>query len=162
VKSNKVHFVTRRQVILLAATVILAFTGCMNPTVTNSVRRLNRDAERSGSPYRYRAYRVAGGTTVEKYRVIPPSPIPIPTDLRPTSANTELQRDIVAKIAIIQQGWSSTGGPSLLGVKPLAASGGSIKELWFVKEGEGAIRYEVTMTPSAQGGTDFSVRGPVD
>lgn len=151
-----------RHVILLAATVIMTFTGCANPTAVNAVRQLNREAERTGSPYRYRAYRVSGGSAVEKYRVIPPTPSPIPADLHPTRANAELQRAIVAKIAVIQQGWGGTVGPSLLGVKPLAASAGSIKESWFVKQGDGAIRYEVTMTPSAQSGTDFSVAGPLD
>ena len=50
------------------ASVLLAL-GCANPTATNAVRQLNRDAEASGSPYRYRL--TADGNGVEKYEMAP-------------------------------------------------------------------------------------------
>jgi hypothetical protein len=37
------------------------------PTTVNAARQLDREAARSGSPYRYRSKRVDGGSTVEKY-----------------------------------------------------------------------------------------------
>jgi len=46
----------------------------------------------------------------------------------------------------------------LIGVK----SDGPKKEIWFVKQGEGAVRYEVMMVSAPQGGTDFSVTGPLE
>jgi hypothetical protein len=152
---------TYQNLFIFAAAVIAMFSGCMNPTVTNAVRQLNRDAARTDSPYRYRAYRVPGGAAVEKYRAVAPTPSPIPADLQPTTANAELQKDVLAKIALIEQGWSGTVTPSLAGVQRLPASDGSTKETWLVRQGYGAIRYEVVMTPSAQGGTDFSVKGPL-
>jgi len=153
---------TSRYLILLAGAAILTLTSCKNPTAVNAVRQLNRDAERSGSPYRFRSDRVPGGTAVTRYRIIPPKPGPAPANLKATTADAELQRDILAKVLIIQQGWGDTASPSLLGVEPLAsADGRSTKESWFVKQGDGAVRYEVTMTPSPGGGTDFSVTGPI-
>jgi hypothetical protein len=98
----------------------------------------------------------------EKYRAIPPTPSPIPAGLQPTTANAVLQKDILALIVAIQQGWGSSVAPSLLGVKPLGVSGGSVRESWFIKQGDGAVRYEVTMTPNSQGGTDFKGEGPLD
>jgi hypothetical protein len=44
---------------------ILLLAGCANPTVSNALRRMNREAEQSGSPYRYRATPDAKG--IEKY-----------------------------------------------------------------------------------------------
>ena len=99
---------------------------------------------------------------IEKYRVVAPMPIAIPAELKPTTANLELQKDILAKIEIFQQGWGSKVAPSLLGVQPLGVSGGWVKELWFVREGNGALRYEVTATPGSKGGTDFKIKGPLD
>jgi hypothetical protein len=148
----------------LALTPVLAATlfssGCVTSVADSAARRLNRQAEASDSPYRYRAYSVPGGSAVEKYRVVPPTPSPTPADLQPTTANAELQKDILAKIDVMRQGWGSHVTPSLLGVQPLGVSGDSIREAWFIKQGDGAIRYEVTMTSSSQGGTDFKVEEP--
>ena len=154
---------TYRCVILLAGSLALSFTGCKNPTATNAIRQLNRDAERSGSPYRFRADRVAGQTVVSKYRMIPPKPSPAPASLQATAANAELQRDILAKIRYIQQGWGDIAWPTLLGVEEVAIEAGRpTKESWFVKMGDSAVRYDITMTPSPRGGTDFSVTGPLE
>src|SRR5687767_3567501 len=65
---------TFRYIILLAGVVVLTLTSCKNPTAVNAVRQMNRDAERTGSPYRFRAHRVPGGTAVTRYRIIPPKP----------------------------------------------------------------------------------------
>jgi hypothetical protein len=154
---------THRKLIFLTMIVLASFSGCTDPTATNAVRQLNRDAERTGSPDRYRANRVpGGGTAMERYRIVAPTPCSIPDDLQPTSANADLQKDIRAKIALIEQGWDSTATPVLLGVQRIASSDGSIKETWFVRQGKGAVRYDVTLTPSTMGGTDFSVTGPLE
>jgi hypothetical protein len=107
-----------------------------------------------------RAYRVPGGTVVEKYRAIPPSPIPVPIGLQPPTANAELQTDILNKIATLQQDWGNSNAPVLLGRKSDGIFQKSKKESWFIKQDSGAIQYEVTMTPSPQGGTDFKLVGP--
>ena len=100
------------------------------------------------------------GWVLEKYRVTPPSPSPIPADLRPSTANAELRKDILAQIDVMQRDWGCNVAPTLLGVQPLKLSDGSIREAWFIKQSDSTIRYEVTMTPSAQGGTDFKIEGP--
>ena len=52
---------------LIAAVVSLSIMSCANPTAVNATRQLNRDAERSGSPYRWRV--TADGHSIEKYRI---------------------------------------------------------------------------------------------
>jgi hypothetical protein len=114
-----------RKLIFFSAIVLAGFSGCTNPTAVNATRQLNREAERTGSPYRYRAYRVpGGGTAVEKYRIVAPTPGPIPDDLQPTSADAELQKDALAKIALIEQQWGSTATPALAGIQRVTTSRG--------------------------------------
>lgn len=142
---------------------VVALASCSNPTTGNAARQMNREAERAGSPHRYRAQSAPGGSsTVQKYRVTPPVPVPVPADLAATRANAQLQKDVLAKIADIQHGWAGKAAPVLLGVKAVEASAASIQEIWFVKQGNGAARYTVTMTPGVQGGTAFTVTGPVE
>jgi hypothetical protein len=61
----------KTSMLVLAATTGLLMAGCANPTVTNAVRKLNRDAEANGSPYRYRV--TAEGNGVEKYEIAAPT-----------------------------------------------------------------------------------------
>ena len=97
------------------------------------------------------------------YRILPaPTPDSIPVDLQPTATETWLQKRILQRIEMIQRGWGNSIAPSLIGVHSLGVSGGPIKELWFVRQGEGAIRYEVTTFSSLQGHIDFKVVGPLE
>jgi len=135
-------------------------SGCVFSTADVAVRRLNHQAEASGSPYRYRDQYIYGGWVVEKYRIIPPVPSPTPTDLKPTSASSQVQKDVLTNIASLQKDWGCDVAPLLLGVEPLGVTNNSTMESWFVKQGSGAIQYKVTMTPSADGGTDLIIEGP--
>jgi hypothetical protein len=144
-------------VLILAA---LLASGCVFSPADVAVRRLNHQAEASGSPYRYRDQYAYGGWVVEKYRIIPPVAGPIPKDLKPTSANSQVQKDVLTNIASLQKEWGCDVAPLLLGVKPLGETNNSTMESWFDKQGSGAIQYEVSMTPSAEGGTDLQIEGP--
>jgi hypothetical protein len=151
----------RNLILLIPFFIVGVFlSGCIDPGVANGVRSENKKLEAAGSPYRMRAYRVPNGTVVEKYRAIPPSTISAPTNLQPTTANAELRTDVLNKIAVLQQDWGNSNAPDLLGVKPEGVFQNSIKESWFIKWNDEAIRYEVTMTPGPQGGTDFKLVGP--
>src|SRR5687768_6979451 len=140
----------------------LVASGCRSSTAQKTAAKLNREAEASGSPYRFRAHRAGKVSALEKYRAVPPIPRPPPADLESTSADAELQRDVLGKIRFIQQGWGRIEPPVLLGVKPVSTSEGVIRETWFVKHDDGAARYDVTLSSSEGGGTHFSVTGPVD
>ena len=97
------------------------------------------------------------------YRILPaPTPDSIPADLQPTAAETSLRDRILRRIEMIQRGWGTSSAPSLIGVHSLGVPGGPIKEVWFVRQGEGAVRYEVTAFVSPQGGIDFKVDGPLE
>ena len=151
----------QRGLIILVTAALLA-CGCRSSVAHRTAAKLNREAEASGSSYRFRAHRAGKVSALEKYRAVPPIPHPAPTDLQPTSADTELRRDVLEKIRFIQQGWGRIETPVLLGVKPVSTSGDAIRETWFVKHDGGAARYDVTLLPSEGGGTHFSVTGPLD
>jgi hypothetical protein len=160
----RTRFIMRSTHMLIVLCALSLTSGCVFNSADVAVRRLNHEAVASGSPYRWRYHSVpvsgaefGRGFVFEKYRIIPPSPSPIPADLHPTTANTELRTDILAKIDFMQRDWGCKVAPTLLGVQPLGFSDGSFREAWFIKQGDGAIRYEVTITPSPQGGTDFKI-----
>jgi hypothetical protein len=137
---------------IAAGAAILCFTGCLSWTVEDSAARYaNRDAEKSGSPYRFRVNRVSGGKALEKYRSVPPSAVVAPANLRRTTADAKLQNDVLIKIAQAQSDWGDTTTPVLLGVQPLTESDGSVKETWFIKHKDGAIRYEVSLSQRPDG-----------
>src|ERR1041385_8141084 len=132
--------------------------GCGNPTAENAARTLNERAEASGSSYRYRV----NGNAVERYDVNSFGGPLRATDWEHTSADAALQKDVLKLIGLIEKGRGGESSPRLLGVRKMPGSGNSVKELWFVEPAGGAARYEVTLNPSARGGTDFQVHGPVD
>ena len=151
----------QRGLIIVFVAALLA-SGCRSSTAQKTAAKLNREAEASGSVYRFRAHRAGKVSALEKYRAVPPVPRPPPADLQPTSADAELERDVLEKIRFIQQGWGRIETPVLLGVRPVNTSGGAIRETWFVKHDDGAARYDVTLSPSEGGGTHFAVTGPLD
>jgi hypothetical protein len=160
------YVIMRLRIALIAILAASLLSGCISSgsfvpsSLYFAARRLNHEAEASGSAYRYRAVSEPGGYALIKYRTVPPSPSPIPANLQPTTANAELRKDILAKIDAMQRAWDSDVTPTLLGVQPLGLSGGSFKEAWFIKQGDGAIRYVVTLTQSPKGGTDFEIEWP--
>lgn len=131
--------------------------------------QLNQQAIAAKSPYRYRADRNAfSGSGVERYRITPPPVGPVPGGLQPTTAEDDLQKKILSKIQELQQEWGGEETPVLLGVQLLDQADGIVREAWFIKSNDGAIRYEVKITPSSLGnmmdfkspGPGFSVQGP--
>jgi hypothetical protein len=62
------HFQIDASFIATCLISILLLGGCADPTVSNALRRMNREAEQSGSPYRYRA--TPDGNGIEKYEFV--------------------------------------------------------------------------------------------
>lgn len=96
------------------------------------------------------------------YRVTPPTPIAVPEDLQLSIANQQLQDDILKKIKLLQNNWGEKTTPVLLGVTARGAVDSAIKEIWMIKQGNGGIRYTITLLQAPQGGIDFKVDGPLD
>jgi len=142
-----------------ASIIVLVLAACANPTATNAVRRLNRDAATAGSAHRYRI--TADGNGVEKYEVAPALSPSAAKNLQPTSADATLKNDILGKIGSVEATRGGSAAPRLLGVHAMGVSAVPGREIWFIERGTGAVRYDVTLTPSADGGTDFAVRGPL-
>lgn len=138
---------------LFAVALALFLSGCVgNPTADNAVRRLNRDAERSGSPYRWSSEATGlFDSVVRRYLIGTPGK---------TAADAQLQADILKVIGDVEakQGGSQT--PSLIQTRMVSQTPVEIVEVWVVSRGDKQIAYTVSMKPSLKGGTDFSVRGP--
>lgn len=159
-----VEHVNHRGALWSIAVSALLLASCSSPSSADTLGRMNREAKKNGSPYRYRLAQGAPGAPmagVEKYRVVAPAPVRVPADLGKTAASSELEKDILHHIGLMQREWGGDPSPVPLGANPLPALRGSLKELWFLKYKDGAVRYEVTMTPTGDR-VDYSVTGPMD
>src|ERR1700760_4066868 len=122
-------------------------TGCASHGPSSSeteAAQLSQRSAASGSPYRYRADPYAfGGTGIERYRITPPLSGPVPAGLQMTTGEDNLQNKILLKIQALQMEWGNGATPVLLGVQLLDQSDGIVREAWYIKTDDGAIRYEV-------------------
>ncbi len=140
--------------------VALLFVGCASWTIQDSAARYaNRDAKASGSPYRYRVRHTPQGVVLEKYRATPPSVVAVPANLQQTAGDAKLTQDILADIARLQSGWGDTTVTHLLDVQALGSTKDGVKESWFIKHGDGAVRYDVSLTQRSTG-VAFTINVP--
>jgi len=146
--------------LIIAIVAALGCAGCGSTSIeTSATRNANRDAETSGSPYRYHVRNSAGGKIIEKYRVVPPRTVTVPGNLEHTSADARLQINILAEIARLQRNWGDTTPPTLLGVQPLEKTADSIKEIWFIQNRDGTRQYEVVLSRQSDS-VGFTVMTP--
>ena len=125
---------------------ILTLAGCGNPTARLG-HRLNREAEASGSPFRWKSESARGGTVLTRVMIDLP--------LGETKADAPLKKDILSKIeqAELSKG---RGVPEVEEVHLLPDG----REVWLLQNRQHGVAYVIGMKPSAQGGTDFSITGP--
>lgn len=131
----------------LIATAALLFAGCAGSTVTNAVHIANRDAEASGSPFRWEAKNVKGGAILTSVMIDLPS--------GPSKADDILRRDILLYIAAVESA-KKRPAPEVDEVRHMSDG----REVWVLKHPTDGIAYVITMTPSSKGGTDFAINGP--
>lgn len=129
--------------------IILGLAACENTTAMNAVRIANRQAEATGSPFRWETKSVGGGTAM--YLVMQDLPS------GPTSADPVLAKDTLALIARAEATKGRTN-PEIEDVKHLKDG----REVWVPKSDPGGIAYVVTFKPSPQGGVDIEMSGPVE
>lgn len=126
---------------------ILGLSACENPTVANAMRIANRDAETSGSPFRWQAQSVNGGTIMRLVMIDIPN--------GPSRADDVLKKDILALITKAELADGRTA-PQVEAIKPMKDG----KEVWVLKSARDGIAYIVGFKPSPKGGTDIEMSGP--
>ncbi len=137
---------------LVSGFVILAtlwtLSACFNASLTTAVEQANRKAEADGSPFRFRAKSIPGGTMLVKVLADLPSV--------PSRADAALRRDTLHLIAQMESA-AGRPEPQLEDVKTLRDG----REVWLLKTSGEGIAYLVDFKPSAQGGTDIGLSKPL-
>ena len=128
------------RIILIASAALLA--GCQSQTATIAVRIVNREAEASGSPFRWEARSVPGGTALTRVMIDLPR--------GSTKAEGTRKRDILDRIEQAERS-KQRGAPELEEVRLLPDG----REVWILRQREG-VAYVVTL----QDGADFTLEGP--
>ncbi|MCH9022638.1 MAG: hypothetical protein IID32_07715 [Planctomycetes bacterium] len=149
----------KNKLFLIVVVISFLFSACGNPTVNNALVRLNRDAKKNHSPYRYRAEQVNGGHAVQKYLLEEFNQLESGHDQ--TVADTILKSDILAAIKKIETQEGNFSTPQLNSVHLHSVVGNSFIEIWFIRMENIDRKYHIILTSSPQGGTDYSVKGPL-
>jgi hypothetical protein len=128
---------------------LLGVTACLGPSVTNGVAAANRKAEAEGSPFRWKAKSIPGGSMLVRVLADLPS--------GPSRADPQLKHDTLDLIAKMEKA-AGRSEPEVEDVKLLSDG----KELWLlhINERDG-VAYIVDFRPSAVGGTDIGLSKPL-
>lgn len=132
---------------LCLVAVVLGLVACANSTATNAARIANREAEASGSPFRWETQTVGGGTAMFLVMVDLPS--------GPTTADPLLKEDTLALIAKAEAS-KGRSSPEIEDIKRLKDG----REVWVLKSDRIGIAYIVAFRPAPQGGVDIEINGP--
>jgi hypothetical protein len=115
--------------------------------LTTEVEYANRKAETDGSPFRWKAESVPGGSKLVKVLADLPS--------SPSRADPVLKHDTLDLILKMESA-AGRPEPQVEDVKLLKNG----KEVWLLKTGSVGIAYIVNFKQSAQGGTDIELSRP--
>jgi hypothetical protein len=134
-----------RSILLVILVATLAFAGCESQ-VASIAREQNREAELSGSPFRWRVQTTVGGTAMMRVMIDLP--------LGKTKADAMVKKDILKQIEKVELS-NHRAAPEVEEVRLLPDG----REVWILKNKVG-LAYIVSMPPSPRGDTDFSIYGP--
>jgi hypothetical protein len=115
--------------------------------LTTEVEYANRKAETDGSPFRWKAESLPGGSKLVKVLADLPS--------GPSRADPVLKHDTLDLISKMESA-AGRAEPQVEDVKLLKNG----KEVWLLKTGSNGIAYIVDFKQSAQGGNDIGLSKP--
>jgi hypothetical protein len=138
--------------ISLLAMASILLVGCVgDPMTRNAVTLANSDMAKRGSPYRWIATPVEGGTMLTKSTL---------GTVAATQADETLQADIRKNIAQLETQAGRTGDPQITEVRLWDKSQTTIREIWIVAVDDKSFAYVVSLTPDNAGGTTLHLTGP--
>lgn len=132
---------------LVILPMLFGLTACLSSSLTTEVEYANRKAETDGSPFRWKAESVPGGSKLVKVLADLPS--------GPSRADPVLKHDTLDLILKMESA-AGRPEPQVEDVKLLKNG----KEVWLLKTGSVGIAYIVNFKQSAQGGTDIELSRP--
>lgn len=134
--------------LLIVLVLAMVLGGCANTTAFNAAEIANQQAEHEGSPFRWKAETVNGGVIM--YQEM----IPLPSGA--SKAGKMLEADTMSLINKAEN-TKERFTIELENVQHLPNG----REVWVLKNDDGGLAYVVTYLPSAQGGTDIELMGPI-
>ena len=133
----------------LATAVSVGLTGCGGGApAARDIDRANREAEASGSPFRWKPIVVAGKS---RYTLVLGD---LPSG--PSRADAVTKREVLRLITLSEAG-AGRGEPQVEDVKLLPNQ----REFWVLKSAHEGVGYLVHLRPSSQGtGVNIEISGP--
>jgi hypothetical protein len=131
---------------LVSLPMLFSLVACQS-SLSSSVEYANKKAEAEGSPFRWKATSVPGGSILVRVLANLPS--------GPSRAHPTLKQGTLAQIAKLEADAGRTD-PQLEDVRLLKDG----RELWLLKSQRDGIAYIVDFKQSAQGGTDIGLSKP--
>jgi hypothetical protein len=130
------------------AILLLSFGGCGGSPPELAAQQLNHDAKANGLPFRWKAEKFPGGTSLRMVMVDLPSGA--------TRADDLLQRNILTQIKKVELS-KHRSAPAVDEVR-LMPDG---REVWVLNNPTQGVAYVVTLQRAPQGGTNFRITGPI-
>lgn len=142
-----------RLVFLTAFILVFLFVGCAgNIAAVNTAQSLNKNAEQTGSPYRWIVKNEGNGwTSIKKQLIGTPGT---------TAADLTLRQDVFSAIDKVEKQPGFSSQSNLIEVRKVSSGSNIINEVWVISRGEKTVAYTVKLTASSTGGTDLSINGP--
>ncbi len=122
--------------------------GCANQTARDAVRMLNRDAEASGSPFRWKHETLQGQTIMQMSMIELPS--------GPSKAEGSLREAIMTEINRREQAQARPSA-QVADVKMMADG----REVWVLRSVKYGVAYVLSLGRGPDGRVGFSLEGPV-
>jgi hypothetical protein len=127
---------------------LLLLAGCANQTARDAVRIMNRDAEKAGSPFRWKHETIRGQTIMQMTMIELPS--------GPSKAEGSLREAILAEIARREIA-ASRPAPVVADVKVMADG----REVWVLESIQYGVAYVLTLGRNPEGRVVYRLEGPV-
>lgn len=126
---------------------LCALGGCASSDLVNGAALANRQAEASGSPFRWQPRQVNGATRLVLVLADLPS--------GPSRADALAKKEIMRLIGESEAA-AGRAEPQVEDIKPLPNN----REVWLLKVDREGLAYIVHLKPSAGGGTNLEITGP--
>ncbi len=122
--------------------------GCANNTARDAAKLMNRDAEATGSPFRWKHETIRGQTIMQLTMIDLPS--------GPSKAEGVLREAILAEIS--RREVANQRPPAQVAEVKLNPDG---REVWVLRSVKYGVAYVVTLSKRADGRAVFSLEGPI-
>ena len=150
----------RKVIIILISLFTIFLISCTGHYANRTANALNKNAEREGSPYRYKVTKLSNGHRIAPY--LPASTEELKTrinSLPPTQtvAPPDLQKEIIEKIWVLESKKESSGNPKLVEIKAVDKVNEYLREAWIIDKAGVSVIYLITLKDVEAGITECNI-----